>query len=76
MINDEIHGTQRPDPEKVRCRNCLYRDQTTVNAGGKKIPVGVTRGTCLVFNKPGNRKPMTVLFDNADCPMYEKDEDA
>ena len=76
MIDSEIHGTQRPDPKKIRCRDCLYRDKTVVTLGGEKVKVGITKDTCLFFNKPGNWKPTSILFQNADCPFYEHDEGA
>lgn len=76
MTNDEIHGMQRPDPDKIRCRDCLYRDQDELELDGETIKVGITRDTCMMFNRPGNWKPTAVLFQNADCLLYERDEDA
>lgn len=68
---------QNADPKKMACRDCIYRDQTTVTIDGKKIRSGITRDTCLIFDgKRGKWKPQNVYFMNEGCPMYERDETA
>lgn len=66
---------QFPDKEKIRCANCRYRDKEIVDFLGKKYAAGVTRDTCEKFTGgEGNGfKPHGVLFENTDCPMYEKE---
>ena len=74
---DQPMRWQNADPNKMPCRDCIYRDQTTVTIDGEKIRSGITRDTCLIFDgKRGNWKPSNVYFMNEICPMYEQDETA
>lgn len=68
---------QTADPNKMPCRDCIYRDQTTVELNGETLRVGITRDTCLIYD--GNRghwKPSNVYFMNEHCEFYVQDEDA
>lgn len=76
MINDQIHGMQTADPSKMRCKDCLFRDKTVIKLNGREIPVGVMKDTCMMFNKPGHWKPTDIVLRNADCLLYERDEEA
>ena len=74
---DQPMRWQNADPNKMPCRDCIYRDQTTVTIDGEKIRSGITRDTCLIYDgKRGNWKPSNVYFMNESCPMYEQDETA
>ena len=66
---------QFPDLNKIKCRDCIYRDKTVVELNGKEIKVGVTRAFCDMFIGPpdDNGKPRNVLFGNEDCDLYEKE---
>lgn len=65
---------QFPDPEKVKCKDCVFRDKTVVNIEGKDLFSGVTRCYCAKYQKgETNGKPHDVLFLNADCRYYKKD---
>lgn len=73
MINNEMH-MQTADPEKIRCRDCIYRDRDTMKIDGKVIQTGIMRGTCLIFDgKRGNWKPTRVTLENGDCMFYDKE---
>lgn len=63
---------QTPDGTKIKCKDCKYRDKTTITVNGKTIPVGITKGNCELFPYPEN-KPGEILFLNADCGFYEKE---
>lgn len=74
MLNDPIR-MQTADPNKIRCRDCIFRDKTQVTIGGETARVGITRDTCVIFDgKRGNWKPTEILLDGANCLMYERDE--
>ena len=65
-----------PDPEKIKCRKCKFRDKTTVEIDGKPIPFGITKCICdkyIGVYAGGNDKPSEILFQNADCDYYEKE---
>lgn len=61
-----------PDPKKIACRNCFFRDRTQITLGEETIPVGITKDFCAVFTG-AEGKPKGVLFQNEPCPFYEED---
>lgn len=63
---------QMADPNQIFCRDCAFRDKTTIAIGKDIIPVGVTKDTCDVFIYP-NTKPHEILFDEAPCNYWSKD---
>lgn len=69
-----IIKVQKPNAEKIACKDCLNRDKTVVEINGKIIAVGVTRGTCDVYKGPPDDKgkPHKVLFNNARCDYFVK----
>lgn len=76
MRNNEVHA-QTADPNKMPCRDCIYRDRDTMKIEGKLIRVGIMRDTCLIYDgKRGHWKPNNVYFMNEHCDFYERDEDA
>lgn len=76
MINGEVR-MQTADPNRIQCRDCIYRDRDTMVLGGKKIQTGVMRGRCMIFDgKKGNWKPTSVVMRNENCLFYEHDETA
>ena len=76
MTNDTMK-MQTADPARMRCRDCIYRDQETSVLDGKKVQIGIMRATCLIFDgKKGRWKPNDVYFQNEDCLFYEQDPDA
>lgn len=64
-----------PNPNKIVCKDCAFRDKTVVKLGDKTIPAGVTKDFCKIYEKPPktNGKPSAVLFQNAECKYYQKD---
>lgn len=61
---------QFPDENKVKCKDCKFRDRTEVDLFGKHYRPGVTRDTCEQYK----RKPAEILFYEAPCAFYEKDK--
>ena len=72
---DPIKGTF-PNAKEIQCKDCAFRDKTTVELNGKTIPVGVTKAFCKVYEPPPktNGKPTAVLFYKGNCKYYMKDE--
>ena len=69
----EMKG-QFPDADKVKCRDCAFKDKTVIDVEGEQIACGVTRSYCDKYPKgKTNGKPHDVLFLNADCQYYKKD---
>lgn len=76
MRNSEVRA-QAADPNRIRCRDCIYRDRDTMVIDGETIQTGVMRGRCLMFDgKSGNWKPIHVTMYNENCMFYEQDETA
>lgn len=71
---DPIRGTF-PKAKDIMCKDCFYRDRTTVVLDGEKKAVGVTKGFCAKFPPPPDSagKPLGVLFMGEKCPEYMKD---
>ena len=67
---------QFPNKEKIICKDCVFRDKTLIELGGKEIPVGVTKAFCAKYEAPpkSNGKPHDVLFENRICEYYQKEE--
>ena len=63
---------QKPDATKIMCKDCAFKDKTTITLNKKKIPVGITKGNCEIFVYP-DTKPSDVLFQNAECEYYQKE---
>ena len=76
MTNDTMR-MQNADPNKMPCRDCIYRDRDTMVIDGDVVQTGIMRGTCVFFDgKRGNWKPNAVYFQNEPCLIYEWDETA
>lgn len=68
---------QTADPGEMVCRDCIYRDQTTMKIDGDKVYIGIMRDTCLIYDgKKGNWKPTKVVLRNQYCDFYVQDETA
>ncbi|HBL41293.1 MAG TPA: hypothetical protein DDY98_06915 [Ruminococcaceae bacterium] len=67
---------QWPNPNTIVCKDCAFRDKTVVDVGYRKIYAGVTKSWCDVYEKGvTNGKPHDILFQNAECKYYTKDDD-
>lgn len=66
----------KPDAGRIACKDCIFRDRTSIEVANKVIFPGVTKGTCEIYKGPpeGVLKPHNVLFNNARCEYYMKDE--
>jgi hypothetical protein len=73
--NDEIRP-QWPDPNKIMCKDCIFRDKTEIKVNDKIIKCGVTKDLCRVYLGPphDNGKPHDVLFLNDYCEFYEEEK--
>lgn len=71
----EIKG-QFPKMDEIICKDCAFRDKTTLELGKKKIPVGVTKAFCEKYEGPpkDNGKPHNILFGIEICEHYQKEE--
>lgn len=66
---DPIIGTFS-DLEKIKCKDCIYRDKRLVL--GKDT--GARKAWCEIYTKEdGISKPTEILFKNADCEFYKKE---
>lgn len=67
---------QFPNRKEIVCKDCTFRDKTTVTIGNKEIPVGVTKSFCGKYESPpkSNGKPHEVLFENGSCEHYQREE--
>lgn len=66
------------DPEKVVCKDCVFRDRTVVELFGKKDACGITRDTCEIYKGPPTTayKPSSILLHNEPCQYYTKETKA
>ena len=64
-----------PDPKKIVCKDCVFRDHTVVELFGKKDACGITRANCEIYKYPAN-KPHSILFDGGPCQYYTKETKA
>lgn len=67
---------QFPNKNEIICKDCIFRDRTTITLGAKEIHVGITKAFCEKYKSPpkSNGKPHDVLFNNGDCEFYAKEE--
>ena len=63
-----------PNPKKVCCKDCIFRDKTVVDMYGEIKAVGVTRSTCDIYTRQNGTKPNAILFQNEKCRFYKKDK--
>lgn len=63
---DDEFAPGAPDPEKIRCRDCIFRKEDT------KVAKGCTYSVCAVYPVC---KPLEVLFRYEDCPYYLDEND-
>lgn len=63
---------QVPDAKKILCMDCEHRDKTVLSINGKVLPVGATKMYCAQY-RSGTGKPYDVLFKNAECERYKKE---
>lgn len=70
-VKDGTMKGQWPNPNTIVCKDCIYRDKTTIELNGKIIPVGVTKSFCEEYSD-GKGKPLEILFRDGDCPYFEE----
>lgn len=58
--------------DDIICKDCVFRDHETVEIGGTVLPVGMKRGSCLVYTDKAG-KPNDILFNGAGCDFYEQE---
>lgn len=68
--NDPIIGTF-PDEKQIKCKDCKFRDKKLVLGKDK----GAAKCWCDIYTEQeGVPKPVAILFKNADCRFYEKED--
>lgn len=66
---------QGADPNKVVCKDCVFRDRTTFKLNGRIIETGMIKSWCKVYTKEiSNGKPLKILLRNASCEFYMKED--
>lgn len=67
---------QFPNPNKIICKDCVFRDHTVIDVGDKELHVGTTKAYCDMYQKPpaSNGKPHEILFEGKTCELYAKEE--
>lgn len=68
-------GMQVANAKTIVCKDCIYRDKTTFEFEGKIYDAGSTKCRCLMYSDHAG-KPSEILFMNAPCKFYAKDETA
>lgn len=68
--NESMYGADLLKPKQ--CKDCLFRDKTTVKLDGKTLQVGATKSVCGIFEYPDG-KPMGVMKNMEECEYYEKE---
>lgn len=63
-----------PNPNTIKCKDCVFRDRAFIKIGEKTIHCGVTRIECDIYTNP-DWKPHKVLYGDSDCDYYVKDEE-
>lgn len=61
-----------PDDD-IKCKDCVFRKPDLV-IEGKTIVKGYKNGYCKVYTEDIRGKPNEVLFKNANCKHYRKDD--
>lgn len=67
-MNNEIRW-QTANAKTIKCKDCKFRDRTSVIINGEPRYVGITKAFCDKYPK---LKPSEVMYQNADCVYYEK----
>ena len=68
---------QWPNPKTIPCKDCVFRDRTSIEIDGQMFFPGITRDTCGKYDGiRGNWKPSKLLFLNEPCKYYKKDVNA
>lgn len=71
-LNDDFRPTF-PDDDII-CKDCVFRKPDLVE-NGKVIVKGYKNGYCKVYaTEICNGKPNEILFENAKCKFYMKDD--
>lgn len=71
-----IHATH-PDPEKIQCKTCKFRDKTVMKMpSGKEVAIGRIRSFCDKYQKPpkSNGKPHDIMYNIRRCEYYRMEE--
>ena len=70
MAKKEFHESgmqlRGPDVEKIKCKDCIFRAEDRFGGAVK----GATLAICDCFKD----KPMDILWKDADCIYYEKED--
>lgn len=62
-------------PDDIICKDCAFR-KADLKLDGKVIVHGYKNAYCEIFDNTVGGKPNDILFDNAKCKYYMKDEES
>ena len=65
-----IQGSTWLKPEQ--CKNCIFRDKTSVKLDGEVKHVGAMKSVCDIFEYP-EMKPMGVMNNTETCKFYDSE---
>lgn len=68
--NEPMSGAMWFKPEQ--CKDCIFRDRTTVKLDGEVKHVGATKSVCDIYEYP-EMKPTGVMNNTAACDFYERE---
>ena len=70
-FNEPFRGVETLKP--IQCKDCVFRDKTSIKLDGKVVRVGATKSVCKMFEYP-EIKPMGVLKNTEECDYYEQEK--
>lgn len=62
-------------PDDIVCKNCSFR-KADLKHDGKVIVHGYKNGYCKIYDETIGGKPNEILFENAKCKYYTKDDES
>lgn len=62
-------------PDNIVCKDCAFR-KGDVKRGGKVVVHGYKNAYCEIYDNTIGGKPNEILFNNAKCKYYMKDDES
>lgn len=72
-IEDDFKPTFPADD--IVCKDCVFRKLDLKDENGNVIVKGYKNGYCEVYDKKTSGKPNEILFNNANCKYYMKEDE-
>lgn len=61
-------------PDDIICKDCAFR-KSDIKRGGKVVVHGYKNAYCEIYDNTIGGKPNEILFENAKCKYYMKDDE-